>query len=207
MAKNPNTSLPNLNTFYAAMSGGGKSQAVKNQKLSNRVLIWDPDEDHKAKARVYSMTDFMAYLTKHGHKAAFSVAYSGDNSVKAFELFCGAVWAVLDGRMRTDVIIEELADVTPTSGKAGEWSGQLIRRIRKYFGVGHYVTQRPAEVPKTIYTQCAVKYIGMQEGDDLQRMAKHAGVDPAILAGLQPLEFIRKENGKDPEKVQFRFKR
>lgn len=207
MAKNPNTSLPNLNTFYAAMSGGGKSQAVKNQKLSPRVIVWDPDEDHKTRTRVYSITDLLAYLRNHGGKAGFSVAYSGDNSVKAFELFCGAVWAVLDGNKRTDCIIEELADVTPSSGKAGEWSGQLIRRVRKYGGVLHAVTQRPAEVPKTIYTQCAIKYIGMQEGDDLPKMAKHAAVDPAQLAGLQPLEFIRKENGKEPEKVRFSFKK
>ena len=207
MAKNPNTSLPNLNTFYAAMSGGGKSQAVKNQSLSNRVIIWDPDEDHKARKRVYSITDLVAYLRQHGEKAAFSVAYSGDNSVKAFELYCGAVWAVLDGNKRTDCIIEELADVTPSSGKAGKWSGQLIRRIRKYGGVGHYVTQRPAEVPKTIYTQCSIKYIGMQEGDDLMKMAKHAAVASDVLAELQPLQFYRKENGKEPEKVQFKFKR
>ena len=207
MAKNPNKSLPNLNTFYAAMSGGGKSQAVKAQKSSKRVISWDPDEDHKVKCRVYSVTELVAYLRQHGHKAGFSVGYSGDNSVKAFELYCAAAWAVLDGRMRTDIIIEELADVTPSSGKAGQWSGPLIRRVRKYNGVLHAVTQRPAEVPKTIYTQCSIKYIGQQEGDDLPRMAKHAGVDPAILAGLKPLEFIRKANGAEPEKVQFKYKK
>ncbi len=52
MAKNPNTSLYNVNTLYLACSGGGKSQALKQNKTiprqGVRVLLWDIDHDHAA---------------------------------------------------------------------------------------------------------------------------------------------------------------
>lgn len=208
MAVNERSDLPNQSAFYAAMSGGGKSQAVRQAKKGRRVIAWDPDRDHPVKTRVTSIRALVEFLRVHGKGAAFSVAYSGDNTPEAFELFCAAVWAVLDGTKRTDIIIEELADVSRSTGKAGKWAGQLIRRGRKYHGVMHAVTQRPQEVPKTIFSQCAYKWIGQQDGEvDTIAMSKRADVSPEQIKALEPLQFWVKAPAEPAELVTLKYKK
>lgn len=207
MATNENTSLSNENTFICGASGSGKSQALKNLIREKRRILWDPDKDHPAKIRVNTMTEFIKALKAEHKKAAFSVAYSGDPTPERFELFCGAVFAVLDGNKRTGVVIEELADCVETVGKAKPNAGQLIRRARKYGGILYPITQRPQEVPKTIFTQCGRFYIGRQQGGDVVKMAKFLGITEADIRGLEPLQFWKMADGQDPEKVQFKVKR
>jgi hypothetical protein len=153
------------------------------------------------------MGEFIQALKAEHKKSAFSVAYSGDPTPERFELFCGAVFAVLDGNKRTEIIIEELADCVETVGKAKPKAGQLIRRARKYHGVLFPITQRPQEIPKTIFTQCGRFYIGRQQGGDVVKMAKFLGVSEAQIRGLQTLEFWKMADGMDPEQVKFRIKK
>lgn len=208
MANNPNTSLRNRSVFYAARSGGGKSQAIiQNQEIGPRRVLWDPDNDYRAATRVDKIGDFIRALRAQHTKAAFSIAYSGDPSPEAFELFCGAVWAVLNGAKQIDIIVDELADCVETTGKAKPKAGTLMRRARKYGGVLHLSTQRPQEVPKTLFRQCARFWIGVQEHGDRKAMAAVAGITEAQLAGLNELEFFFKESGKEAEQRRLKYKK
>ena len=102
------------------------------------------------------------------------------------------VFAALDGRYPTEILIEELADVSPSAGKASPKFGELIRRARKYNGRITALTQRGTEISKTVYTQSAEFWIGRQEATDLPRVSRLAAVTEARLSAIQPLHYIRK---------------
>lgn len=202
MAINPNTAHRNENTLYLACSGGGKSQALKQNKAipskGARVLLWDIDHDHKA-SRYESMSSFKAAIIS-GLKSGrgFRIAFSGMDTVENFELFCRICWAVLDGKKPTHIIIEELADVSPSVSKATPEFGRLLRKGRKFGAKLHVTSQRGTEIPKTAYTQCPVKWVGQQEAGDVQRMAKIAGVHADEIMALIPLSFLVKNPGPEP---------
>lgn len=213
MASNPDTSLPNRHTLYLACSGGGKSQAVyQNAALPKRGVwhvLYDPDEDHPAR-RFYSIASFKAGLVAAVKEArrrggGFRVAYCGEATVKSFETWCALVWTILDGRRLTYITVEELAAVSPNSGEAtGNW-GRLLNRGRKYGGVIHATTQRGTEISKTAYVQCSTKLVGIQEGSDVQKMARLCALDQQQIATLAPLEYWHKKAGSEPEKVVLNF--
>jgi hypothetical protein len=202
MAINPNTSHKNENHLYLACSGGGKSQALLHNKAipkkGVRALLWDIDHDHRA-TRFESMAEFhRAVIAGIRSGAGFRIAFSGNDSVANFETFCRIAWAALDGNRTTYIYIEELADVSPASGKATPEFGRLLRKGRKFGARIHATSQRGTEISKTVYTQCPIKYIGQQEGDDIIRMSRIAGVSSEKIAALSPLQFFRKEAGPEP---------
>lgn len=202
MAQNPNTSLPNNNHLYLACSGGGKSQALSQNKSipyrNARVLLWDIDHDHRATRFEDMRLFYRAVISAIKSGRGFRLAYSGNDSVTNFELFCQIAWASLNGNKKTYVIIEELADVCITVGKASPEFGRLLRKGRKFGAELHITTQRGAEIPKTAYTQCPVKIVGQQEGADIEKMAKVAGVSIRDISALNPLQFYVKKAGAEP---------
>jgi hypothetical protein len=212
MAVNPDTGHSNLNTLYLACSGGGKSQALMQNpaipKTGARVLLWDIDHDHAA-YRFESMQRYRnAVIGGLKSGKGFRIAYSGADTVEAFEMFCRIAWACLDGQRKTWVIIEELADVTPSIGKASPEFGRLLRKGRKFGAELHITTQRGAEIPKTAYTQCPIKFVGQQEGGDIEKMARIAGVRPGQVQDLGKLEFWKKQAGPEPAvRVKYRYKK
>lgn len=207
MAINPNTSRPNQNTCFIAMSGFGKSQALKNVVPSRgaRVVMWDPDNDHKAN-HYSDRRQFVAALIaacKSGR--GFRIAWDGVINLETFEWWCAVVWNILDGNKITEIVIEELADVSETAGKASPMWGQLNRKCRKYGGILRWTTQRSQEVSKTAYSQAAVKYIGYpNDGANLKALSDLVQVSESDLKALQPLEFYRREHIKT-EKIQFKY--
>ena len=212
MATNKNTGWSNGHTLYCAASGGGKSQALRANKeipkKGARVLIWDPDEDHdciRAETRAHFLKLVLSGLKKGG---GFRVGLTVDSeNVKDFEWFCEVVWRTLNGDRQTYIIIEELADVSPSPAKATPIFGKVLRRSRKYGGVIHATTQRPSEISKTCYTQCGRKFIGVQEGDDVAKMAKVAKVSIADIEALTDLSFWYKASGANPAvKIKVKYK-
>ena len=214
MAINPDTSHDNKHTLYLACSGGGKSQAVyQNTKLPKRGVwhvLFDPDEDHPAR-RFYTMAEFKAGLVAAVKEAkrrggGFRVAFCGDATVPNFETWCALVWAILDGRRLTYLTIEELAAVSETAGKASPNFGRLLNRSRKYGGVINATTQRGTEISKTAYVQCATKLVGIQEGADVDRMAKLCALTTDQIKTLKPLEYWVKRAGHEPEILRLQYK-
>lgn len=204
MAVNQDASIENSHTAYVAMSGYGKSQALKQNKSiparGVRVLLWDVDEDHKAHHYDRRGPFFGAVLAAMKSGSGFRIAWSGQSDVKTFEWFCGIAWQCLDGNRPLFIIIEELADVSPSSGKATNNCGQLFRRARKYNGQIHWTTQRSQEVPKTAYSQSAIKYIGYPDETcspgNAEELGRIAGTSGKSLYDLQPLQFYRRANKK-----------
>lgn len=212
MAINPDPSLPNRHALVAGATGSGKSQVMRQKLLpqgfGHRVLLWDPDEDHRGTR----FTDRAAYARAVRQALAsgkgFRLAWSGRGDVATFEWWCQVVWAALDGRHLTYIGIEELADVSPSVGKASPAFGELLRKGRKYGAVLAMATQRGAEVSKTCWTQVAEKWIGQQQGGDVARMAREADVAESDLRALKPLEFFRKPAGADPaERIKLRYRK
>lgn len=215
MAINPDTSLDNRHTLYLACSGGGKSQAVyQNAQLPKRGVwhvLYDPDEDHPAR-RFYSIDAFKAGVIAavkevRRRGGGFRVAYCGDADLSSFEAWCAIVWDILDGRRLTYITIEELAAVSETAGKASPNFGRLLNRSRKYGGVINATTQRGTEISKTAYVQCGTKLVGIQEGADVERMAKLCALWPDQIKQLKPLEYWVKRAGHDPELLKLQYKK
>lgn len=214
MAINPDTSLSNNHTLYLACSGGGKSQAVyQNAELPKRGVwhvLFDPDEDHPAR-RFDTMASFKAGLVAAVREAkrrggGFRVAFTGEATVANFETWCALVWAILDGRRLTYITIEELAAVSESAGKASPNFGRLLNRSRKYGGIIHATTQRGTEISKTAYVQCGKKIVGIQEGADVQKMAKLCALSVQQIETLKPLEYWVKRAGREPEPLALDFK-
>ncbi|MDI5984903.1 hypothetical protein QLQ85_08875 [Halomonas sp. M4R5S39] len=194
MACNPDTSLTNRHRLVLGATGAGKSQLIRELIPGQgvRLLGWDTDDDHPghhfASRAAYAKA--VAAALRSGRP--FRLLWNGANDLKTWEWWCGLVFAALDGRTPTEILIEELADVSPSAGKATPAFGELIRRARKYNGRLTMATQRGTEISKTVYTQAAEFWIGRQEATDIPRMSRLAAVTEARLAAVAPLHYIRK---------------
>lgn len=193
--------------MYLARSGGGKSQFLKRVPAEGRVLLWDKSHDHQARH----------YTSKAGYLAAvrdaisrnaksFRLAYSGGTSVECYEWWCGVVWAALDGRVRTTVIVEELSEVCQSIAKASPRAAVLLNQGRKYGLLFHGTSQKPQEISKTYYDQCPIKFIGPQVGPNINRFARELGVQPSEIAALRDLEAYRWD-GRQARKVAVKYKK
>lgn len=213
MAVNPNPSLPNRNALYLARSGGGKSQAVKqNREIPSRgarVLLWDISHDHKAE-HIDSKAEYKrAVIAAIKWGRGFRLAYSGGNGVDDFEWWCSVVWAALDGNHITYAIAEELSAVCASAAKASPVAAVLLNQGRKYGMRFHGVSQKPQEISKTFYDQCEVLHIGQQRGANIRRFSRELGLSDDDIGGLEPLEFWRLDaslNGGEPERYRLRYK-
>jgi hypothetical protein len=204
MASTPDTSLANRNRLILATSGGGKSQLARELVPAKgvRLLGWDIDGDHEGhhfETRA-AYASAVAKALRSGQP--FRLLWSGDDDIKTFEWWCELVFVALDGRKPTEVLIEEMADVSPSSGKATPHFGRLVRRARKYNGGLIMISQRGTEISKTCYTQAAEIWIGAQEGVDVPRMAKHAKLSEGAMSSIRPLDWVRK---RGPDTARFRM--
>lgn len=210
---NPNPALPPGHTLYLATTGGGKSQAVRQNpvipKAGARVILWDHAGDHPG-LHYHERRNFLrALATGLRSGGGFRVAYAGDQSVDAFEWFCEVVWSVLDGDRMTYVIAEELSAVCPHAGKAADNAAQLMNQGRKFGLQFHGTSQKPQEVSKTYFDQCSVKFVGQQKGLAMcRKMAAEIGVTPADIQALQPLQFYRDDGrAQAPELLTLSYRK
>lgn len=210
-AANPNPNLLARHTIYIAKTGGGKSQALKQNpdipRKGARVVGWDHAGDHPG-LHFYSRASFAKALRHAIAKGGgFRIFYAGKKSVKEFEWFCEVVWSILDGNHLTFCIVEELARVSPSAAKASTNAAELLNEGRKYGLVFHGTSQKPQEVAKTYFDQCDIKYIGMQRSKAmLKRMAEQIDLEPADIKALKPLQFFRDDGIEKPHLVTFKYK-
>lgn len=194
MACNPDTSLPAGHRLILGVTGSGKSilARVMIPKRGIRLLGWDTDDDHDG--HHFESRAAYAKAVAAGLRSGrpFRLLWHGSNDLRTWEWWCSLVLAALDGRYPTEILIEELADVSPSAGKASPKFGELIRRARKYNGHLTCLTQRGTEISKTVYTQSAEFWIGRQESTDLRRMSRLAAVTEERMAAITPLHYILK---------------
>lgn len=210
MAINQNNKHSAEHMFLCGCTGSGKSSFLRRMNLYQqyrRILLWDPDEDHNA-VHIRSRSAYKRAVIegiKSGKK--FRLAYvPAKPTPEEFEWWCGILWAALDGNIRTAAIVEELADVTGTAKAQGMW-GQLSRKARKYGGVIYSVSQRPAEIDKSILSQSPYKWVGQLETDsERQYLSKLLSVPVHQLAQMPANEpgkrchYYIKYPGPDPAK-------
>lgn len=211
MAINPNASLPNRNTLYLGASGAGKTQMLKQNaeipKHGARVLLYDPNLDHKAarfqKASQFGRAVMAAIKTGRG----FRIAYTGGSCEADHEWFCRFVFMLLDGRHLTYVIDEELGGSGQRTGSAAPWHAKLMNQGRKFGLRYHGVVQFATEVPKTVYRNCEVKCVGRLEADAATKLSKEISVSPEKIAAQQSLQFWVKDpqKGFDAYQVQLKY--
>lgn len=215
MAINKNNQLKAEHTCYTAGTGGGKSVAVQYSgrvPASPHLAIWDPYEDYTykqddpmqqgfAKKKVWHYRTRQAFLKAFTRawqsQKPFRVAYSPAKPTRdEFLWFCKVMWTAADGRRRLDVVLEEVARYTETSGKEASIYGELLTGGRKFGLVVHSVFQRSTEVPKTTLTQSPYKIIGVQEANiDAKRMAEECDLKIEDIRKLTPLTYIYKKPG------------
>lgn len=213
MAVNPNPALRNRNTLYMGTTGAGKSQALKQNKevphRGVRVLLYDPNEDHKAKRYRTKAQFAKVALAAVKSGRGFRIAYTGGTDEEDHEFFCRFVWAILTGDKLTFVIDEELGGIGSRTGKAAPAHARILTQGRKYGMVYHGVVQDPAEVPKTVYKQCLVKYCGMIEPSVSKRLALEMNASPIELSTQRELHFFIRDPaiGMQPIQKQFKYKK
>lgn len=216
MAIHQNPSLPNRHTGYIACSGYGKSQALKQNpdipKRGARVLLWDPDEDHQATHYTHWKSYVQAVRKAMYSGYGFRLAWAGEVSQEQFEKFCQLCWVCLDGRRALFIIIEELADVQKSAGKASNWFGQLCRKARKYYGILHWTSQRAEEIPNTVLTQTENFWIGYPNDtcppsgvEKLARLARCPNGSKDLYE-LDKLQYFHK-SGRESRRVTLKYQK
>ncbi|WP_339718533.1 hypothetical protein [Marinomonas primoryensis] len=202
MPKLADPRLSNRHRFITAVTGGGKTQAIKNLvKNAKRAVFWDPDNDHKCKHFNDKQT-FLAALKTVMAKGG-RIGWNGDDDEAHFEWFMMCMWAALDCTKILEIIVEEAADVG-LKQTMPKWTGKMWRRSRKYGGILTVGTQRVQEVPKTFITQAAEIYIGIQRANDQHYIKRQTGLKPELMGTLDPLNFYKVV--KDSfEKVTFKY--
>ena len=204
MAIQPRPSLPNKNTLYLARSGGGKSQALKQNreipKSGVRVILWDKSHDHKAHHYDNKRAFIRALMAGLKSGKGFRIAYAGGVDVGDFEWWCKAVWAALDGQNITYVVVEELSEVCLSVAKASPEAARLLNQGRKYGMRFHGTSQKPQEISKTYYDQCPIKYIGPQIGANIRKFAREIGEPDGRVGDLSDLEFLVFDGRSSTEK-------
>lgn len=210
MPGNADTSLPNRHVLYVGTSGSGKSSAVKATLAAgrpSRLVLWDPESEYPAGVRLRTVAKLACALgsaTASGKQ--YSISLGARPCVEGFERFCRAVWAVACSTRPMTVVIEELADVTRSAGKASPAWGELIRRGRKYGVTILAVTQSPTEISKTVYRNVGAKWVGMCETEaERMRMAAELDISRSKMAVMSPLEYYQKSLGKPAISGKIRF--
>lgn len=210
---NPNPRWANEHTLYLGCSGSGKSQALEQNasvpKAGGNVILWDQAGDHAGFH--YTSRDAFLRAVIRGVQAGrgFRIAFAGNATVENYEWWCEVVWSVLDGRRRTWAVVEELAAVCPSSGRATPNAGILLNQGRKFGLVFHGASPKPQEVAKTYYDNCNIKFIGQQNSATLRRrFAEELDLPVETIRNLEPMQFYRSTGTADaPEFLQLAYKK
>lgn len=215
MAKNPNPALRNHHTLYAGKSGTGKSQALKQNKAvpsrGVRHILWDISHDHAKGTTYYSnRNDFIDAIKKAVKTGrGFRIGWDGDSGPADFEWFAAVVWAVLDGGKMTYVTIEELARCVESVSRAAPNLRRLYNEGRKYGAILHAVTQRPQEIPKTVYDMCEIFWVGGQKSASIKKFAELLDIPESEVKGLRPMQFLYYDEarGEPAKRVELKYKK
>lgn len=208
---NPNANLPNRNNLYLGRSGTGKSQALKQNKeiptRGARVLLYDPNLDHKAHRYESKAAFAKAVRAAVKRGGGFRIAYTGGCGEADHEFYCRVALSILDGNKITYVIDEELGASGSRTGSAAKWHAILMNQGRKYGLRYHGVVQFATEVPKTVYRNCEVKWVGALETEAAKKLSKEIDVPTQEIIRQKPLQFYVKDpdKGFEAEQIQLTY--
>lgn len=213
-----NASLPNRHTAYVAKSGGGKSQALKQNRdiprSKVRLLAWDPNKDHGKHCTLYSASQLAKYhaaiVAGMKSRKGFRIGLIGDQNQDFFERwFCKLALACLDGDVPLYILVEEVAKVQRSASKLSENFSLLLDQSRKYNGVIHWTSQFPSSVPTDLLRGTENYYIGhpgkFSTPEMNKRLASTAECSIDELTRLKPLSFY-KANTEESQLITLKYK-
>ena len=183
-------------TAIVGSSGSGKTAWLKQQiAKSSRLLVWDIEGQYTEKTKaVYTKEQ----LVKAIQELHVRISYQ-PKQLAEFDYWARCAFAFVrlgaENGLMTDIVAEELADVT-SPAKAPEGWGMLVRRGRKYGANIYGVTQRPAESDKTLFGNAHVIHCcGMQRANDRVYMARELDVSVSEIQILDrsKLEYLHKD--------------
>lgn len=210
MAINENTSLKNNHELFLSKSGYGKSQTLIRRggipKTGARVALWDNNRDHKAH-QYDSLAGYMRALARaHKSGKGFRIAYTGEASPAAFEVWSHGLWEILDGGRITHGLIEEYSDCCEGPGainyKRLVYHRRLWTQSRKYGGILHATSQRPQLISKDALGNAGIIWASSMDVAAAKRVAEEMDIDKNELRSCLPGEFFYRNNGAAAEKIR-----
>ncbi len=217
MAIKPNNSLKARHVSYCCTTGAGKTVAVKliPDWQGKCVAILDIYGDYRQTRRrklsgigqrkVHQYTTratfAKAFIEAWATGKPFAVSYhpkvTGENYRKEAIWFGQLMWDASDGDRELHVVWEELAKYVETAGKEVSVIGECATGGRKFGIVNHFVYQRPAEIPKTMLSQCQTVIIGAQQTMlDAKYWERESDVPVAEIVALG-VENLKDDNAKN----------
>jgi hypothetical protein len=170
------------------------------------VVLWDNNRDHPAH-QYTNLAEFIRALGR-GHKSGrgFRIAYTGDPSPAAFEVWAHGLWEILDGNRETYVLIEEYSDCCPGAGPLNPKSFFYHRRLwtqgRKYGAIIHATSQRPQLISKDALGNAGIIWGSHMDLSAAKRVAAELDIHHNELRACLPGEFFYRSNGAPAEKLR-----
>ena len=163
-----------------------------------RTLLYDPNEDHPWTIKFDDIDRFkQAALTAckawYTSKRGFRLAYVGEQSQQSHEQWCEFVCSILDGNHLTYCIDEEISLSCESIARAEFWHRMLMNQGRKFGAIYHGTTQRPQEIPKTVFEQCEKWYVGGVSKSLARRLSDEMNIPWENLMNQEPLSFYVKD--------------
>lgn len=169
------------------------------------MLLWDNNRDHKAH-RFASLSEFAKAVSSADKSGrGFRIAYTGDTSPDAFEIWSAVLWEILDGNKLTYGLIEEYSDCCRNPGSLSQKKDYAHRRLwtqgRKYGAILHATSQRPQLISKDALGNAGIIWASSMDTLAAKRIAAEMDIGADLLRACQAGEFFYRNNGAAAEKI------
>lgn len=166
--------------------GSGKSQGIKDAlRAEPHVYVFDVKNEY-GQLRGFKVARTRADLVTAA-RAGGRWSYPA-NGADEFDFWCRVMWA----RGSAFLVAEELASVTTPGKASGAW--HLICTQGRGYGLRVAgITQRPAEIDKTIIGNASVfRCHRLSRADDRRYMARELDCDQRYVDALEGFELIER---------------
>ncbi|HYC45372.1 MAG TPA: hypothetical protein VED01_07770 [Burkholderiales bacterium] len=178
-------------------SGSGKGVWVKSRLRAiapARLLVWDYLDEYSELARRCVTLRALALAVVKAGATGYRYRYvprTTDRKTlqREFDAFCQIAWACTG----STVVVEELSAVTTPSYAPRAWA-QICNmgRHRGMHVIG--ISQFPAQMDKAILGNATLIHTGaLRQERHRKAIAEELDIDPAVIAGLAPLEYIERD--------------
>jgi hypothetical protein len=186
---------------YIAASQSGKSTLLgqlrfaPRSELPPRVLVWDFKREHAGLGRLAPSISVLCELARApSYRIVFQPSFDDRMRAKQFDWFCSvAVDSVAEDKVRTLLMVEELAFVTSPASAPAPWRQATCTGL----GLGLSVigtSQFPAQIDKSFFGNTTDIYCGrLTEPAHVEKMSKVLGVPYEQINALPPYRFLHRD--------------
>jgi hypothetical protein len=172
----------------------------------SRVLLWDVNKDHPAH-RFEKLSDFARAASRADKSGrGFRIAFTGEASPDAFEIWAAIYWEILDGNKATFGLIEEYSDCCRGAGALNQGIDKSHRRLwtqgRKYGGILHATSQRPQLISKDALGNAGIIWASHMDTLAAKRVSAELDIHINDLRACRVGEFFYRNNGEPAQKIK-----